>query len=208
MVSIAASAAAAIMAATTGGAGPPPFAHMRHVRISVVAAPTVTRSFIEATLAEAEAIWRPAGVTLAWRRQPQADAVDAASPPELTVTVEDRSTNGRDGQTTLGWIHFAGRTPEAAIHLSRANAEALIEKASTLRDTPPVMHEALLARALGRALAHELGHYLLQSPAHVPNGLMRGVRPSADFFSPARNGFEMTLDECAWLAVHAPARGE
>jgi hypothetical protein len=35
------------------------------------------------------------------------------------------------------------------------------------------MVERLLPRALGRALAHELGHYLLARRAHSPTGLMR-----------------------------------
>lgn len=88
-----------------------------------------------------------------------------------------------DGVTTLGWIRFtAPDAPESQIHLSRANAEDLMERTASLRDARAIQHEILLARALGRALAHELGHYLLKSRTHAASGLMRAVRPST-FFS-------------------------
>jgi hypothetical protein len=208
MVPVAAGVAAAMLAAGTA-ADPPLIPQVRRVCITVVAPPDTTRTLLDATLAEADAIWRPAGVVLAWRRVPGAAAVEPARRTELTVTVEDhRASPTREGQTALGWIHFAAGAPDAAIHLSRANAEALIDKTASLRDRPAVLQETLLGRALGRALAHELGHYLFQSPAHAGVGLMRAVRPATDFFSPGRSGFEITITDRAWLAAHAPARGE
>ena len=40
---------------------------------------------------------------------------------------------------------------------------------------PQSQRETLLARAMGRALAHELGHYLLASKVHTEHGLMKAV---------------------------------
>ena len=42
----------------------------------------------------------------------------------------------------------------------------------------------LLARAMGRALAHEMGHYLLASKEHTKNGLMQAHRTATEFFGP------------------------
>ena len=36
------------------------------------------------------------------------------------------------------------------------------------------LHDLLHMRMLGRCVAHELGHVLLDSAAHTPEGLMRG----------------------------------
>jgi hypothetical protein len=41
---------------------------------------------------------------------------------------------------------------------------------------PQAGQEQTLARVLGRALAHEIGHYLLASPAHTATGLMRATQ--------------------------------
>ena len=73
-------------------------------------------------------------------------------------------------------------------------------RTASLRDSPTLFHELLLSRALGRALAHELGHYLLKSRTHSAAGLMRAVRPSFQFFAPDRVGFGLTPEERAWLA--------
>ena len=202
MVSIAATVAAAVIAGSAEAAA------ARHVirdlRITVVAGPAISQALVDATLADAEAIWRPAGVALTWRRAARATSNDAAPPHQLTLMVDDGGTSAQDGRTALGWIHFTGRTPEPEIHLSRANAEDLMARTASLHDKPSVVQQILMARALGRALAHELGHYLFKSPTHRPAGLMKAVRPSLEFFSPGRNGFDITADERAWLAAHTP----
>jgi hypothetical protein len=56
---------------------------------------------------------------------------------------------------------------------------------------PPGEVDVLLGRMLGRALAHELGHYLLRSPTHTRFGLMRGDRTVPEFLAPGRAGFEV-----------------
>jgi hypothetical protein len=98
--------------------------------------------------------------------------------------------------------------PEPTVHLSLGNALELMKRTGSAHDAPSTWQEYLLARALGRALAHELGHYLLKSPAHDAHGLMRAARPSVDFFSPSRAGFDLTADQRASLTdrpwrVHA-----
>ncbi len=42
-------------------------------------------------------------------------------------------------------------------------------------DAFPGFQETLLGRALGRSVAHEVGHFLLASPHHTEGGLMRAI---------------------------------
>jgi hypothetical protein len=42
-----------------------------------------------------------------------------------------------------------------------------------LAGLPDALADLFVARALGRALAHEIGHYLLGTARHTPHGLMR-----------------------------------
>ena len=47
---------------------------------------------------------------------------------------------------------------------------------------PIFEREVLMARAIGRALAHELGHYFLASKEHTKKGLMKAHRTAVEFF--------------------------
>jgi hypothetical protein len=200
MVPIIASVAVSVI--TAGGGADPPYI-APPLRITVVAPAAVERRFLDGMLSEAAAIWRAVGVILLWSTTPgQRPAIPALG---ITVFVHEGVTDSPDGIATLGWIAFAGPgIPQPTIHLSRGNALELMTRTGSVHDSPNAWREYVLARALGRALAHELGHYLLKSPLHEPHGLMRAARPSVDFFSPSRLGFEITADERARLAAGLP----
>jgi hypothetical protein len=102
----------------------------------------------------------------------------------------------------LGWITFTADGPEPAIHLSRASAEDLLLRTPGLDDTTIAAREKLVGRALGRALSHEIGHYLLKSKGHTLRGLMRAIWPSNEFFDVNRNGFELTAKESQTAVQH------
>jgi hypothetical protein len=97
----------------------------------------------------------------------------------------------------LGWILFAADGPAPSIGLSRANAEALISQMPGVTGATIVGHEILMGRALGRALSHEIGHYLLKSKLHTPHGLMRANWPSDELLSNDRRGFKLTAEQRA-----------
>jgi hypothetical protein len=201
MVPIVASIAAGVSIIASGGADPPQITPPVHV--TVVATAAADRSFVNAMLGEAAAIWRAAGVTILWRTPPAGRSALRAT--EITVTLHDGYFQSPDGYARLGWITFVGpEAPEPVVHLSLGNAVELMNRTSSLSEAPGGWREYLLALALGRALAHELGHYLLKSTAHEPRGLMRAARPSSDFFSPSRLGFELTADQRARLADRQP----
>lgn len=61
------------------------------------------------------------------------------------------------------------------------------------------MHDAELARALGRVLAHELGHVLLAVPGHAPKGLMRRTFSPGDLAAPDRLRFSLTANDVSRL---------
>jgi hypothetical protein len=46
-----------------------------------------------------------------------------------------------------------------------------------------------LGRAMGRALAHEMGHYLLASKVHTRRGLMQATHTASAFFDNDRSSF-------------------
>jgi len=159
--------------------------------VNVSAPADVPASVVTDALVEANAIWRPSGTSFVWRR-------DSTLPAPLRVIIS-RATLATRAALPLGWVVFDAGAPEAEIHLSYSNVEQLFEESrntiihSTTRTTTQIEHHTMLARALGRALAHELGHILLASKAHTQSGLMKATRTAVEFFSLSAPHFEITL---------------
>lgn len=178
---------------------PPSIAALPPIQVVVDVAPGTSASIVPRTLAEAGDIWRLLGITLDWQVAGRTNLAnttgDEVESSALHVTIDDDASMIAGARAALGWIMFtAPDAPGSVIHLSRASALRLFDTMPGVREMPLVLRDTLIARALGRALAHELGHYLLGS-AHTPHGLMQGLRPAGDFFSIGRNGFDLTPEQ-------------
>ncbi len=145
-------------------------------------------------LREASAIWKLGGVTLDWHATSEPPGGGGRSTVNVTFDDAPGSVAGQD--VPLGWVTLdAAGVPEGTIFLSRRNALRLAETIDEYRERPLKFKERLAARALGRALAHELGHYLTGSKEHTVSGLMKGRRLADEFFSTACVGFDVNGDE-------------
>lgn len=130
--------------------------------------------------AETSHIWSSLDVRIEW-----IDSVEAAKARgaiDLKVMLEEAA---------IATVHRRGRHDFvlAAIHqpevpcgpgLARVwvaevqrYASAARRQAFPLAGLPETLGDLFLARALGRALAHEIGHYLLPMRGHTSRGLMR-----------------------------------
>jgi hypothetical protein len=169
-------------------------AHPSSVMLLVAVAPGISNGVVRGALNEATAIWRDAGVMIAWHLS-DGSSIDG-DPSTVRVLLDDArgSVSGQD--LPLGWINFnaSGRS-EGIVHLSHRNVVQLLDATEAYRSRPIGYKELLAARALGRALAHELGHHLTASKVHSPSGLMKARRMVDEFFSPARSGFTLNSDE-------------
>src|SRR5258706_3764101 len=177
----------------------PPTDTVPPLTIVVEAPPDITQDVVEGMLQEALAIWAPAHLAFQWHLADPRKA--PAEPHSVRVILGDRVGAARATQRPLGWVAFsASGAPEPVIELSRGNAVWMLDANSTDRELPTRGREMLLERALGRALAHELGHYLLSMKSHTSDGLMRGVHSRDEFFSTSRAGFQPNRQELAMLA--------
>jgi len=181
-------------------------------------AANISAGLLARALDEADAIWHASGFTFVWRRAAQETSPYArpggAGPPVasgLRVIFGNDPGVSRDHTTPLGWISFDDdHTPVPEIYVSYENACRLLEAARGIigiaSGLTGVERELLLARTMGRALAHEMGHYLLASKVHTAGGLMRGSHSASEFFATDQRGFR--IDPAQRLTIAARLRGE
>jgi hypothetical protein len=125
---------------------------------------------------EADRLWKRYGVTFCWTTSMSGcDRLEV----RLRVFVAEEARPPVDASasgTVLGWIAFSGSTPGTEITLSIAAARAIVGRSHVgdraLIAWPPAVRDRYVPRVLGRALAHEIGHYVLGSREHTRTGLM------------------------------------
>src|SRR5262245_65772061 len=121
---------------------------------------------------EVERIWRPYGVHITW-----SDANSQTEPFPLRVVLASQieGPGALAGPLVLGraFVELNPR-PTRPIRVSFDSTEqTLALRPNSWTSIAGHLHERELARALGRVLAHEIGHVLLAFRSHEHTGLMR-----------------------------------
>src|SRR5262249_26132367 len=143
----------------------------RIVGLRIYNQPDITDAGINRIFEMANRIWNPYGICIA----PSAgsDAITVVISRAQTAVATDLRPTAL-GDTLLDKGHA---TPY--IRLWPANAEALAAvgeiEGLPFAARPRVERDQIVVRMLGVALAHELGHYLLDTSIHSVTGLLRGT---------------------------------
>lgn len=147
-----------------------------------------------AALDEVRSIWAPHHIALRVARR---DSLMEEGILRLAVVVTDqRDPHLKPG--TLGAVRFRAGAPEPTILLFSNTIETLVDETPVMHhgtESPPAVRDQMTGRMIGRALAHEIGHVLLRSRGHSPDGLMRAMHRSSDFVAVERQGFALSGDD-------------
>ena len=153
-----------------------------------------------ALISEVERIWRREGVRLQW---PKASGDEAPNAPLRVLVIARREavTRGSHGEWVVG--ELVPQTGQRALAIaSIAGAERVLAEASgnrlDLLDTPGLARHRL-GVVLGRAVAHEIGHYLLATATHADRGLMRASIGAREFADPRARTFGLDDTAGNWL---------
>jgi hypothetical protein len=145
-----------------------------------------------ALTSEAETIWRRGHIRLRWL----AGGAEPDTGPTLRVLVTPRSVTSVDGpRWPVGELLRFDGTSAIAI-ASITGAQRIVEESRRYRLIDlPELHEHRLGVVLGRAVAHEIGHFLLKTNTHATEGLMRASIDAREFADLRAGTFR--LDEAA-----------
>jgi hypothetical protein len=153
-----------------------------------------------ALINETESIWRDARVQLRWIRD---NSKDEDRPLRIVVARREVTTN--DHQWPVAeLLRFEDRSAIALASITAA-LRIVEERPELPLVDLPAMRQYTLGVVLGRAVAHEIGHYLLQSNAHSPYGLMRASIDAREFADLRTGAFRLDRESQAYLAARALA---
>jgi hypothetical protein len=147
---------------------------------------------------ESTRIWSAAGVTLRWMNP--ADLPYESSPSDWLVVrcvaAEQTMLQPKTVRALpIAAIRFVGGTPTNTIVVSIDNAKTLLARDASesrnMSDRFALLRELRLGRMLGRAIAHEIGHFLNQSQDHTPSGLMRASHTLANLIGQSSAQFKV-----------------
>jgi hypothetical protein len=134
---------------------------------------------------EASEIWRDYGVEISWN-----NAVEPALHFDVVVAGSRTEHEPLHSFSILGRTELNGTG--AVTGPIRVNVGAIEELLENRYSNSVVVRERELGRALGRVLAHELGHALLGVPSfHDGAGLMRATIPVEELVSPDRRFLQL-----------------
>jgi hypothetical protein len=165
-----------------------------------------------ALVAEVNAIWWHSNLSLIWRTADVSAPLPAMPESEnwLRVLVLARQTPGAgDASTfTVGeLVRYEGARPLAIASVTAArrvvDESARVQALEGTRD-----YDRRLGVVLGRAVAHEIGHYLLGS-THAAQGLMRANIHAQEFADVRSRSFrldDVSQAQLARLASAAPTQ--
>jgi hypothetical protein len=155
-----------------------------------------------ALINETESIWRDANVQLRWITG--VTKPDAGRPLRILVT-----RRAVDGANSHSWpvaelLRFEDSSAIAMASISAALRIVNEHPERQLLDIP-AMRQYKLGVVLGRAVAHEIGHYLLDSNSHSSYGLMRASIDAREFADLRNGAFRLDSQSQAYLATRVRA---
>ena len=156
-------------------------------------------------MAQVVDIWREANVDVRWAPAPSGETFEG----EATGTgvyvivlpeIPRRLAPVAETREGLAIIRFSEGRALRHVYASVGAIDRIITRdlaRPRLGMLPPAVVERGKGRALGRAVAHEIGHYLTNSPAHAPRGLMRAWHRSSELVAQDLYPFrvELPIDE-------------
>lgn len=173
--------------------------HKLKLEVLFTAASTLPATSRQTLLWEVERIWQHEGVDLAWRRS------DGMERPDVPLRMLVIAQPSRAAEASAERWPVAELLPAAANHRALAivsiagGRRVLVQAARYALLDHPFGWEYRLGLVLGRAAAHEIGHFLLATKTHAENGLMRAHVDAREFADLSADTFRLDDAASQWI---------
>ena len=142
-------------------------------------------------------IWRAAGVNVTAGRYGEPHRYSGATVSLRLLRTAARRING---STVLAWVSpTESGAPAPILFVALQGIRELLEpvefRGRPLKQRPAAIRDRLIAMAVGRAAAHELGHFLRGEREHTSHGLMRARYKTSDLIGDSLVPFQVPADE-------------
>lgn len=164
-----------VAAAAATATGPHPSHRPRvHLVVDVERDVTLTGEDVSALTEVVRTIWKPVlDVSVSRPGSP----VMGTTGDTLRLVVTNRRLEA--SENGLAWIEFVDGEPKSELTVSMGAVNRMLAKGEwrgrPLASLPPRVSRLFVQRAMGLAVAHEMGHYLLRSRTHDRKGLMQAM---------------------------------
>ena len=145
---------------------------------------------------EVDGIWRREGVRVQW----QVGSVGVERPAyalRVLVVQRESPTNNTRHKWPVG--ELLRDQADNSVAVVSIDAAARVLAVAARSDEPTALLERRLGMVLGRAVAHEIGHYLLDTPGHSRQGLMRAHIDAHDFVDLRTGAFFLDDTAGRWI---------
>jgi hypothetical protein len=133
---------------------------------------------IDQMVRETQQIWSSLDVRIVWNDSPRGSLAGADG--GLIVFLEEQSAPPAQQIPVLASLGqpldpCGGALAHVWVRNIRGFTESVVVGGKRFENLPNALADVILGRALGRALAHEIGHYLLGTGQHASHGLLRST---------------------------------
>jgi hypothetical protein len=183
--------------ARVGAAGKPSPAPLLRLEVLLTVSPDLRAPARRTLIGEAERIWRREQVELQWP-SPAGGAEPPGAPLRVLVIARPDSAVREARWPVAELISHEGH--RAIAIASIASAQRVVNEAARHRLIEHPGHlEYRLGLVLGRAVAHEIGHFLLATGTHAPEGLMRATVDAGEFAALGTETFRLDEHAREWI---------
>ncbi len=153
----------------------------------------VSDEILAAALQETQRVFEPGGIALRFDLSPE----DHSNRPLVTVLVQPRPARFKvHGCSRNRHDHRLGHTQLRARRITLWSEQvARAVDGNWDRTELPDVDDRVYARAMGRVLAHELGHLLLRLNGHRDRGLMRSAFSHRSLIARRRGAFRLAEED-------------
>jgi hypothetical protein len=160
---------------------------------------------------EVERVWAPYGLTFCWAEGPRGcEGIEARVDVLIADDLPASAVRETARLPVVGRITFHAGAPGSDIALSVTSARTLVVRATLggrrVSDWPAAIAQRFIPRVLGRALAHEIGHYVLGTRDHAARGLMSASFTPDDVTLASTSRFHLPGGDAARMRLACVAR--